>query len=361
MRKVTGTTGAVGAYNAKPSMHQRRQALKYDVSTTSLTASGVVPIKGATKYPNEPTIYFTREAWVKQCHLVAKCPMEVGWFALVDYDETDNSFTITELVIPNQEVTHAETDIGKEDLADAAMELIEAGKDTGKMYAWFHSHVDMGVSPSAQDEYQVEDFLEDLDDQPEVPAFIRGIQNKKGDLKLDVYYIQHGIAYQNVNYGVIYDDDPQWKTDIEGEIATKVTARKFQQYGGAGGNRQATGKSQSGNANANRYWNTGHNGYGGDYIRDWDDYYKSFNGGCDDADFVEVGTPVDTADTFEAPTALELDYEEYALFEVVWQSKDNIEVLLNAAGQLIVCNEIGETYDYGEYTEAYGEVDGITA
>ena len=97
--------GTVGAFKAKPTIANRRDSMKYRISTTSTTASGVIAIKGATKYPDEPSIYFTREAWVKQCHLVRKCDKEVGWFALVDYDEEHNSFTITELVIPCQEVT----------------------------------------------------------------------------------------------------------------------------------------------------------------------------------------------------------------------------------------------------------------
>ncbi len=365
MRQVTGKKqGGVGAFNAKPTMTDLRAKLKYQVSTTSITASGVVPIKGATKYPAEPTINFTREAWVKQCHLVHKCPMEVGWFALVDYDEADNSFTITELVIPNQEVTAAETDIGKEDLADAAMELIEAGKDTSKMYAWFHSHVNMGVSPSGQDEYQVEDFLEDLADQPEVPAFIRGIQNKKGDLKLDVYYVQHGIAYQNVDFNVIHDDDPQWLKDIEGEITTKVTAKTYNNYnqygyGVAGGQRHAAGKSQGANAAANKnnrgYGGTGDWDYGGAYaqqgFQDYYDDYDKFNNIQD----VAVGAAVDN--TPPTLTPLEYDYMEYAEFEIVYQSPANVEVLLSPGGRLLVCDKSGEVYDYNDYTEVFGEVD----
>ena len=326
-------------FNAKPNVTTLRNQMKYKVSTTSLTTSGVVPIRGATKYPSEPSIYFTREAWVKQCHLVHKCTMEVGWFALVDYDENDNSFTITELVIPKQEVTHAETDIGKEDLAGAAMELIEAGKDTSKMFAWFHSHVDMGVSPSVQDEYQVEDFLEDLADQPEVPAFIRGIQNKKGDLKLDVYYIQHGVAYQNVDFTVIHDDDPQWLKDIEGEITTKVSARVQGQYnGGFGGGRHNMGKSQD--------------EYQPQYGNFWDD-------NVDYHDYIDIYETEQVNDIPNAPKALDIDYVDYVDFDIVYQSTaKNMEVLLNDEGRLLVVDAKGDVYDYAEYTEAFGEIDG---
>jgi len=346
--------GTVSAgFKAKPAVKKLRNQMKYKISTTSTTASGVVPINGATKYPEEPSIYFTREAWVKQCHLVHKCSKEVGWFALVDYDEADNSFTITEIVIPCQEVTAAETDIGKEDLADAAMELIEAGKDTSKMYAWFHSHVNMGVGPSGQDEYQVEDFLEDLADQPEVPAFIRGIQNKKGDLKIDVYYIQHGIAYQNVDFNVIHDDDPQWLTDIEIQIKTKVTERVYPQQGFGGY------PAREKNHSAYDWRSEGLR----DPANSWHGYYKDYDD--NDYDYNKVGSTVvgdgDT-DIPNIPQPLNSMYSDdsYLDMDLVYQSPLNMEVLSDNEGRLWVCDEKGDMYDYAEYTEAYGEVDGGT-
>lgn len=379
--------GATGAFNAKPSIEARRAQLKYKVSTTSTTAKGVVPIRGATKYPAQPEIYFTREAWVKQCHLVKMCSKEVGWFGLVDYDEQENVFTITELVIPCQEVTSAETNIGKEDLADAAMELIEQGKDTGKLYAWFHSHVNMGVSPSPQDEYQVEDYLEDLADQPEVPAFIRGIQNKAGDLKLDVYFIQHGVAYQNVDFYVVHDDDPQWLVDIESEIKLKVTERKYSYYNdygytssGHGGGRQQTGKSQSASSgasggsaansgytygsgrqqsipgwgyedgfrsNAWRYDDSDPNSY---YSQIWEDDY-------DDVEPVETSYPVVTQqDAPIAPKRTVFSNKELEEMEIIFMSPDYIEVMCDPKGQLWVCDERGDMYNYEAYTEVYGEI-----
>ena len=357
--------GAVtGRYNAKPSIEQRRKGLKYRVNTTSTTASGVVPIKGATKYPEEPTIYFTREAWVKQCHLVKVCSKEVGWFALVDYDDKDNSFTITELVIPTQEVTGTETDIGKEDLADAAMELIEQGKDTSKMYAWFHSHVNMGVSPSGQDEYQVEDFLDDLADQPEVPAFIRGIQNKAGDLKLDVYYIQHGVAYQNLTPYILYDDDPAWYADIEAQVKAKVTERTYQSYGNYGwngGKKYGGGKSGGnggGSANGFRDGFPGYNGYdytGYEDVYDYtDDEKRQYNLGADKA-------ASDDDRPSYLPQKLAMDNAAVQAMELVYMASSSEEVYQGIDGELYVCDQIGDFYYYDEYVEFYGDVGESTA
>jgi hypothetical protein len=350
-----------GNYNSKPTIAQRRRQLKYSVNTASTTASGVTPIRGTNRYPDEPSIYFTREAWVKQCHLVKICSKEVGWFALVDYDATDNSFTITDLVIPTQEVTASETDIGKEDLADAAMELIEQGKDTSKMYAWFHSHVDMSVTPSAQDEYQVEDFLEDLADQPEVPAFIRGIQNKKGDLKLDVYYIQHGIAYQNLDFYVIHDDDPQWTKDIDVLVKTRVAERTYQSYGNYGWD---TAKKYGGNG-VNKPVTNFRSG-AAPYPND-DDYNNFYLDSYEDAaDERRLGNSYTSVTTMADDSGSDYDYaflseiefsiEEEAQLELVHMSAYDEEVYSHVDGSLYVCDPTGSYYRYDDYVEAFGEV-----
>lgn len=362
----------VGGYKTPPSLMDRRKQMKYSVSTASTTARGVIPIRGATKYPAEPTISFTREAWVKQCYLVDTCQKEVGWFALVDHDAEANSFTITEIVIPKQEVTSAETDIGKEDLADAAMELIEAGKDTGKMYAWFHSHVNMGVSPSTQDEFQVEDFLEDLADQPEVPAFIRGIQNKKGDLKLDIYYIQYGIAYQNLSFSVIHDDDPAWYDEIDVLVKERVTERTYKQYNnyspGYGGGYKAPAKIKSVGTGAVADAN-------GKYDDEFDYYGDIYSGGfrgpkktqaaiydAEDNDYIAaraVGTDVgdDDLDEQEAVSLEELAEEAYATMDIVYSYLPlDLDVLLDKEGQLWVMDTYGELSSYDNYTEKNGEI-----
>lgn len=365
---MTQNKGAVGQFNSKPSLHDRRKNMRFRINTTSTSETGVVPIRGAQKYPDEPTIYFTREAWVKQCHLVKICNKEVGWFALVDYDEKDNAFTITELVIPAQEVTAAETDIGKEDLADAAMELIEQGKDTSKMYAWFHSHVNMGVSPSGQDEFQVEDFLEDLADQPEVPAFIRGIQNKSGKLKLDVYYIQHGIAYQNLDFYVLHDDDPAWKTDIEAQVKTKVTERvqTYTNYGwqngkkanAAGGNSDQGSRFHNGSQYSQGFRSPygGYDGYGGfgGYDDEWydDRPYSSGNAASpvQAMDYEDDDLPEPLTDPQLNPYEMDIIY-----------MTDGIEVLQDTDNKLYVCDEIGKLYSYDDYIEYYGDLDSHVA
>jgi len=371
---MTAVTGGYAAVT-NASIINKRDRMTYKVNTTALTGTGPVAIRGGKDYPAEPMIYFTREAWVKQCHLVAKCTKEVGWFALVDYYEDDHAYVITEIVIPEQTVTAAETDIGKEALADAALALIEQGKDTGKMYAWFHSHVNMGVGPSAQDEYQVEEFLEDLVDQPEVPCFIRGIQNKKGDLKLDVYYVRHGIAYQNVRHGILHDDDPQWTKDIDDIIKINVKEYVYTptpyvprsyDYQWGGGQQQPAGKSSASHGNGGGVRNPStdsyHNGYGGygagprtEFAR-WndDDEWGNTYG----YDYRAEATDVPK---LPKPTTKKFTLEDQYSMEIVYNGVDNTEVLMDSDGKLWVCDSAGDLFDYQEYTETYGELNGVLA
>jgi hypothetical protein len=355
------TVNVVGGYvTATKNLTEQRKKMTYKVDTCSTTQTGVVPIRGGKKYPEEPSIFFTREAWVKQCRIVEKCPLEVGWFALVDHDEDDNSFTITELIIPEQIVTATETDIGKEALADAAMLLINQGKDTSKMYAWFHSHVNMGVGPSAQDELQVEDFLEDLADQLEIPAFIRGIQNKQGALKLDVYYVQHGIAYQNVEHYVLHDDDPQWEKDIDTTLLANVKTRTYaptynNAYRGNGGALPPAGKPLNQFGGGSEIANV--NGFRrGNYWDDYDDVYGNEYYGDSYAHRVLTTS---ASDTPNLPQPVNLPYMAQYDMDIVYNVSGNSEVLMDNAGKLWFCDGKNDLYDYDEYVEAYGDLDDV--
>ena len=124
-------------------------------------------------------------------HIVAHQPQEIGWLGLVD--KTAYGYLVTDLYIPEQTVSAAETDIDQDAMAALAIEIDEAGLDPSKLLYWGHSHVNMAVSPSHQDEQQIASFVENS------PFFIRGIYNKYGDSKVDVYDKQSNTIFQCVN------------------------------------------------------------------------------------------------------------------------------------------------------------------
>lgn len=189
----------------------------YAVSTTSMVAS-MTRIKGPSlpEVPATPVVWINPEAYEVMKHIVDKCPEEVGWMCTVT-DLTDNNFLIDQVYLPKQEVTSVETDIDPDALTETYLEIMNSGKDPSTMYAWFHSHVNMACSPSGQDELQVQTFLQTL------PILIRGIMNKRGDIKVDVYLRDQGVAFNCVDVEIDY---PVLTTariaELDAEILAKV-------------------------------------------------------------------------------------------------------------------------------------------
>lgn len=137
-----------------------------------------------------PVVYYTEHAWAVIKHLVASCSQEVGWLGTVQ--QIGHDYLIDQIYIPEQTVTGTETDIDNNAMVALAMEIMNEGKDPGTLFYWGHSHVNMGVSPSGQDEKQVAEYLDNC------PIFIRGIYNKAGLSKVDVYDRESRLIYQCV-------------------------------------------------------------------------------------------------------------------------------------------------------------------
>jgi hypothetical protein len=141
-----------------------------------------------------PRVFYTPQAKAIIDYIVAENTGEIGWLGLVD--TIGHDFMVTDILIPRQTVSATQTDISTNAMTDLAMELMDKGLDPGKMIYWGHSHVNMGVTPSGQDESQVEEYLENC------PVFIRGIYNKRGESKVDVYNLTQNVVFECVWNGV---------------------------------------------------------------------------------------------------------------------------------------------------------------
>jgi len=146
-----------------------------------------------------PSVYYTPTAWFTIQHLVDIAPKEVGWLGIVEPLDSGD-YLITDIHIPEQTVTAAETDIDSDAMMDLYNELLADDVDTSKLYYWGHSHVNMGVSPSLQDEIQIEEYLESC------PIFIRGIYNKKGASKVDIFDKNLNVVHQCVDNTIMIPD-----------------------------------------------------------------------------------------------------------------------------------------------------------
>ena len=174
-------------------------------------------------YPDPPIVYYSPKVAASIEYLVQQVSTEVGWLGIVDQFEDTGNFEVTEIFVPKQEVHGAETDIDAAAICELAEQLEAQGFESDKLIYWGHSHVSMGVSPSSQDEVQIEEFLENGCKQ-----FIRGIYNKYGDSKVDVYDVESNCIHQCVRN--IVRPEPmadEVKKQLDELIKTNVQTKKF--------------------------------------------------------------------------------------------------------------------------------------
>jgi len=166
-------------------------------SAADIDSSSMEPtITPLYEEPPMPVVYYTPHVKAVINHLVAVNAAEVGWLGLVE-QVNDNDYLVYKLYVPKQTVHSAETDIDSDAMANLGIEITEAGLPAEDLYYWGHSHVNMQVSPSGQDEVQIEEFLE-----AGCKRFIRGIYNKQGHSKVDVYDVSRNVIYQCVREDV---------------------------------------------------------------------------------------------------------------------------------------------------------------
>lgn len=176
---------------------QKKYQRKFGFNTRSTTAK-TTPL--TPKTVKAPQVLYTPEAWASIWYLVQTAPKEIGWLGMVD--TLDNGdYLITDIHVPKQTVTGTETDMDDDDVGELYSRLLMEGRDTSKMFYWGHSHVNMGVTPSGQDEEQVDEYLEDC------PIFIRGIYNKQGSQKVDVYDRDADVCYECVESAMQIPDE----------------------------------------------------------------------------------------------------------------------------------------------------------
>ncbi len=154
---------------------------RFKITATSMVAKAE-PLLSVDQ-SKSPSVWYSNKAWLKIKRVVGMCPEEVGWLGTVD--RVDGGYIVTDIFVPKQVVTGTECDIEAEDLAQLVHDL----DYPENLFYWGHSHVNMGVSPSVQDENQTGEYLEHND------VFIRGIYNKRGDSKVDVFDTVQGMQY----------------------------------------------------------------------------------------------------------------------------------------------------------------------
>lgn len=169
-----------------------------------------------------PKVTTTLLAKKKMDMLVDICNEEVGWLGIVK-QENRWEFLIEDIFILKQECNPVTTELDPGDQQDLWMRLHadgilrESEQDTRGLYLWGHSHHNMGVSPSSQDEKQVQAFLKG-----KPPFLIRVIANKRREYRVDLYMLDDGFTAEEVPLFVLEEEDAELRAAITAEVKEKV-------------------------------------------------------------------------------------------------------------------------------------------
>lgn len=179
-----------------------------------------------------PRILISETAITKMQVYVEECPDEIGWLGVAYRDEEENIISIKDVFLFDQEVHATTTEITPEGLTDFATEIVSKGDEGielwNNMKVWGHSHVRMGITPSAQDNKQMETFKDSGFD-----WFIRIIANKQGELKVDLYDYKSSIVYLDLPWSEeMSQEEAQIMEQINNLYAVidELSQNKYQGY-----------------------------------------------------------------------------------------------------------------------------------
>ena len=158
---------------------------------------------------------------------VEGCTDEIGWFFTVEKDEEyPGWYFIEDCILFHQEVHSTTTEVNGDNLIKLSEEILSKPDGVefwNKMKGWGHSHVNMGVTPSGQDDNQMEFFSNSGFD-----FFVRIIANKKGELKIDLYDYSIGVAYIDVPWTVYSGIEERELASQIVELQKQIEAKRLE-------------------------------------------------------------------------------------------------------------------------------------
>jgi hypothetical protein len=96
-----------------------------------------------------------------------------------------------------------------------------------RLLFWGHSHVNMGTSPSGQDEAQMALF-----ESQELEFFIRGILNKNGRMEFAIFLYESGVKIVDAEWAIYQPVDKSLRSAIEAEFKEKVQTQSDSFFSG---------------------------------------------------------------------------------------------------------------------------------
>lgn len=203
-----------------------------------------------------PQVVILPDAFTKMRYYVECTDTEVGWLGTVE--KMNNIYLITDTLLFDQEVNSVTCEITPQGLTEIANELLALPNGmeiVNSIRLWGHSHVNMGVSPSGQDDTQMTVFAGSCE------YFLRVIANKKGEMEFSLYDYNTGVVCLDVPWQ-LHTVTTVNKDEIEAELKAKVRRKVY------------TPTKPTGNVAVSPYYQNGWDEYGYGYS----DYGYSYGG-----------------------------------------------------------------------------------
>jgi hypothetical protein len=160
-------------------------------------------------------VYASRLAYEKMKAYTDICVWEIGWFGYVSKVE-GLGFLVEDVYLLKQDAHATTTEIHPE----ATLEhfSLMTAEQVSKNRLWGHSHVNMGVTPSGQDESQAKEHYADCED-----FYIRLIMNKKEEFHITVYDMERKLEVVLDSLPVYEPEILEMRLGIAEEIKEKVS------------------------------------------------------------------------------------------------------------------------------------------
>ena len=147
------------------------------------------------------TVWFEPAAFAKMWMLVQRFSDEVAWHGVVERTN-QNTFVVNDILVYPQEVTGATVTTDQERYQKWMLELDD--EVFNAMHYQGHSHVNMGVTPSAVDEAFYESILSQLGGED---WYVFMIINKRMEMYVKIYDLKSNTLYEkdDISVGILSD------------------------------------------------------------------------------------------------------------------------------------------------------------
>lgn len=184
-------------------LEQCKQEFMEALSTGKFSDGKVTFTKTLGTLDRKAKIFFTEIAWLKMQTLVREFDKEVAWHGIAHRGDEPDTYCITDILVYPQEVTGATVTTDQEKYQMWLMSHDDDVFNNIRMQG--HSHVNIGVTPSAVDTSLYDRLLEQLDDDM---FYIFMIWNKRKDKTIKIYDLMANVLFETSDVTIeILEDD----------------------------------------------------------------------------------------------------------------------------------------------------------